>query len=385
MKNNRKFDVLIIGGGINGLTTAYHLSNHKNLKVGLIEQFSLGHSHGSSHGSSRIFRSTYLNPVYVHLARHAQMFEWPSLEKDAGCQLIHPSSRCLFGEGSSFDAYSKTMLKNCKDLELLDVSTARRLFPQFRFAKALNVLQDPSSGIIAAKETMEYLAKMISNKNVEIHEETKVLKIDASSDLIRLETTKGPLTTERLVITAGPWINQFLSPMTFPFRPIKQIVGFFKLKGIKKSYQIDQFPNWVFIGEGENNVFYGLPEFGTDGIKVAQEITSGHLEDPDQRNGAIDSNRVKALENFVSEQFVEPIDHLVSLETCFYTNTPTSDFVLDLLPRDPRIAIGAACSGHAFKFAPLTGRILAELILFGKTTVAEFEEARELFSLKNPL
>ena len=127
-----------------------------------------------------------------------------------------------------------------------------------------------------------------------------------------------------------------------------------------------------------------MPEFGAEGIKVAQDIVSGDIEDPDERNSQIDPKKIKALEDFVSEQFVDPIDHIVSLDTCFYTNTPTSDFVLDLFPRDHRIAIGSACSGHAFKFAPLVGKILAELVLYGKTIISEFEEKRELFSLKIP-
>lgn len=285
-EHSSKFDVLIVGAGINGLAAAYHLSKHKNLKVGLVEQFSLGHPYGSSHGLTRIFRSTYLNPVYAKLARYAQIHEWPSLEKEAECKLLYPSNRCLFGNGPSFDAYSNAILKICPDLKVLDVATARSLFPQFRFPNSSHVLQDNSSGVIAAKDTMEHLAKLIVNK-VDVREQTKVLKIDPASKLLRVETTKGPLMTERLVITAGPWMRQFISPTDFAFAPIKQVVGYFKLKGLQKSYKLGQFPTWVYIGEVKNNDFYGLPEFDDEGIKVAQEIMSGETNDPDKKNSEI--------------------------------------------------------------------------------------------------
>ena len=61
--------------------------------------------------------------------------------------------------------------------------------------------------------------------------------------------------------------------------------------------------------------------------------------------------------------------------------TPTEDFVLDTLPDDSRVVIGAGFSGHGFKFGPLTGRILAELALEGETTVAPFEGHRHRFRL----
>ena len=95
------------------------------------------------------------------------------------------------------------------------------------------------------------------------------------------------------------------------------------------------------------------------------------MDDPNQHISVGDPAEIKILEHFVKEQFVQPIQKLASSETCFYANTPTEDFILECLPSDPRIVIGSACSGHAFKFAPLTGRILSELALHGKTTIPE--------------
>jgi glycine/D-amino acid oxidase-like deaminating enzyme len=60
-KNNKillkMYDAIIIGSGIIGSWTAYHLSKSgKNVLV--LEQFPLGHTRGSSHGHSRNFRMT---------------------------------------------------------------------------------------------------------------------------------------------------------------------------------------------------------------------------------------------------------------------------------------------------------------------------------------
>ena len=48
----------------------------------------------------------------------------------------------------------------------------------------------------------------------------------------------------------------------------------------------------------------------------------------------------------------------VSVETCFYTVTSDESFILE---RHGRVVVGSPCSGHGFKFAPLTGRRIASL------------------------
>ena len=72
---------------------------------------------------------------------------------------------------------------------------------------------------------------------------------------------------------------------------------------------------------------------------------------------------------------------MLRAETCLYTNTPDEHFVLGALPDHPNVVVGSVCSGHGFKFGPLTGRLLAELALAGQTTVPEFERCRESFAV----
>jgi sarcosine oxidase len=98
-----------------------------------------------------------------------------------------------------------------------------------------------------------------------------------------------------------------------------------------------------------------------------------------------DEVRVEKLKDFINKTFVAPIEKIIAVEKCFYTNTQDENFIIDTLPDDTRIVVGSICSGHGFKFAPLTGLILAQLALHGKTTVAEFEKNRAMFSIKKYL
>jgi sarcosine oxidase len=77
-----------------------------------------------------------------------------------------------------------------------------------------------------------------------------------------------------------------------------------------------------------------------------------------------------------------PVGEGVGSERCLYTMTPTEDFLVDRWPGDPRVVFASACSGHGFKFAPLTGRILAELAVNGHIDRPGGHEVAALFALR---
>ncbi len=346
------------------MAAAYALS-HKNLHIGIIEQFTIGHPFGSSHGTSRTTRSTYANPAYIRLIQRAHL-EWAHMEKELSCKLLYRNHGCFFGSGKKFEDYIRAVQNSGLEIDLLEVSKAKKLFPQFRFHNASAVLHDRSAGLIAAKKTIDALKEILPKKSIQIFEKTKVLNIDSDQDPLILTTDQGEMAAKRVIITTGPWIKELVPQLNVHI--INQGISYFKLQGPQDLYQIGKFPNWSYIGDGENQVFYGLPEFGCEGIKVAQHVTVGEPQ------------KLENIERFVKDEFVSPIEKRVGSETCLYTITPTEDFMIDLI--DPRIAIGSVCSGHGFKFAPLTGQIMSELVLYGKTTVPEFEENRALFSIR---
>jgi glycine/D-amino acid oxidase-like deaminating enzyme len=67
--------------------------------------------------------------------------------------------------------------------------------------------------------------------------------------------------------------------------------------------------------------------------------------------------------------------------TCLYTLTPDEHFIVDRHPVFRNVVFGAGFSGHGFKFAPLIGTALADLVLNGTTSLPiDFLSVQRFFS-----
>lgn len=351
------------------------------MRIGLAERFRFGHEHGSSHGAGRITRSSYADELYARLMRVVQDEEWPRLERDAGVQLVHACDGAFFGpSGGPFDDHVAAAARAGTAVELLDVAEARRRFPLFRFPDAAGVLHDHTAGVVAAAETVRALARLALGRGVTALEETHVLEIDPSEDPIVVETNRGRLLAERLVITAGAWLPRLVPALASRLTVRRQSVGYFRIDAPAAAIGVGAFPVWIHTGVDAAHASYGLPEYGTVGIKAARHETAGGSQDPDDAAQA-DAATLAGVRAFLAEQLAVPVLEMVHHETCLYTSTEDEDFVIGPLPGDPRIVIGSACSGHGFKFGPLTGRLLAELAVRGRTSVPAFEEARARFAV----
>ena len=384
--NSNTFDVLVIGGGINGLSALYHLKRLGVKRVGLIERFSLGHEWGSSHGAARITRSVYSAPEYARLMKWVHQEEWPRLEKDVGRQLIYnyPHPGLFIGPPSErFARYIHAVKQEGADIDMIDPVDARKLYPQFTFKGVEKVLLDKTAGIISAKEVLESLASFAQKNGVIIYENTSVNEIDSTTEPLTLQTSRGPLKTERLIVAAGAWARGLFPFLNPKLTVARQTVGYFRPEGGHlDDYRPDRFPLWVYMEEEENQMFYGMPEFGCSGIKVARHLRAGVDDNPDDRPDLVESDKIQDMTHFMATFFTFSKWKLVNAEHCLYTNAPNEDFIIDFHPDNPHIVIGAGFSGHGFKFGPLTGKLLAELAWEGKVSIPDADIVKRLFALR---
>ena len=302
--------------------------------------------------------------------------EWPRLESYAGTQLVFPCLAAFFGRGALFDAYAETMRAFPNEVEILSGSEATPLFPSLCLDD-VDTIVDRTAGVLAARRTMDTLRKLCDDSGVDVRENTAVRDWFSEPEGIRIRFDGGEVLARHVMVAAGAWITELLPFLKSRVFVARQTIGYFRLDG---PMSVGRFPVWCYLGDRANDFYYGLPQFDQDGVKLARHYTADRSDDPNLALGP-DPDALEDLFRFAKRRFTAPVIDMAGSETCLYTCTPTEDFIIDRHPEDARLVFASACSGHGFKFGPLTGRILAELVLLGKTSIPEFETYRATFAL----
>jgi sarcosine oxidase len=131
------------------------------------------------------------------------------------------------------------------------------------------------------------------------------------------------------------------------------------------SVGADRLPIWVLRDEG--TAFYGIPHDPELGLKVSIHHW-GTFVDPDEVDRVVSPADVERVRAFIRARMPAAAGPLVNSAVCLYTNTPDETFVIDRHPAAAGVAFASACSGHGFKFAPVIGEILADLVTAGRTS-----------------
>ena len=108
--------------------------------------------------------------------------------------------------------------------------------------------------------------------------------------------------------------------------------------------------------------FYGFPRLDPAGVKVAQHYGAPELHGPDEIRYEPTADDERPVRDFLRAHLPAADGPRNRASVCVYTLTPDRHFVLDLHPDHPNVALAAGFSGHGFKFVPLIGRLLADLV-----------------------
>ncbi|MBV8172876.1 MAG: N-methyl-L-tryptophan oxidase [Candidatus Eremiobacteraeota bacterium] len=378
------FTFIVLGLGGIGSGAAYWLSRRYGADVLGLEQFELGHVRGESQDHSRIIRLSYHAPEYVQLAKRAYE-TWAELESDSGEHVVLQTGGLDLGPRVSaipLQTYANAMDACGVTYEHLDAGAIMRRWPQWRLSDDIHGLFQERGGIAIAARANAAHQRMAREHGATLLDRAPVLSVRREGDAYVVATEQQTFSCAGLAVAAGPWSNRALAnfDLELPLEVTKEQVTYFEPRDMR-SFAPERFPVWIWMDDPS---FYGFPVFGEPAVKVAQDA-GGKPVDPDTRDFEPDPDNASRVRAFLERYLPSALGRVHLTKSCLYTLTPDRDFVIDRIPGHERAAV-AIGAGHAFKFASVLGRILAELTADGATSsdIARFSLERPILHLANP-
>jgi sarcosine oxidase len=373
------YDAIVVGLGAMGSAAVYQLAK-RGAKVLGIDRFRPPHDLGSSHGETRITRQAIgEGEEYVPLAVRSYEI-WREIEAETGLNtgalltvtggLIIASGSgtgSLHGSGNFIGQTIACAQKFGIRHTLLNADDIRQNFPQFNLMGDETGYFENEAGFLRPENCVQAQLELAQKYGAEIHFDERVLSC-AENEVV---TEKGKYSGGTSIISAGPWVNEFVGEeFRKLFKIHRQVLYWFELKEHAENYLLGNFPIFIWqFRRRADDFIYGFP--GTSGLAGGLKLaTEQHVQtaDPDTADNWVSEEETeKMYREYVAPHLPGLGRRCVKAAACLYTVTPDNGFIIDRHPRNENTLIASPCSGHGFKHSAAVGEILAELAIDGKT------------------
>lgn len=362
------FDVIVVGLGGMGSASAHQLAR-RGLRVLGIEQFGPAHTFGSSHGGSRIVRKAYFeSPAYVPLLIRTYQL-WDELSAEFGEQLFTRCGALMMGDRQSPVVAGALASAERWDLpcELLDAAEVRRRFPQFQLPADQWAVYEADAGYARPEATVLANLDLALDAGAELWFDTVVESVELGPDGVHVTAADEELRAPKVVLATGAWADRLAQLDRFPLSTTRQTVHWFGA-GRQTDFAADRFPVYLWDAPGGiDKQLYGFPWLPSEtGVKAAVYRESSAPINPDKLDRTITEADLRPVRELLArllpELSAEPVDSSV----CMYPAAAGDDFVLGIHPGSSgRVVLAVGFSGHGFKFVPVVGEIVADLVTAG--------------------
>ncbi len=357
---SQTFDVLIIGGGIMGCSTAFQLAQ-RGVKAGLLEKKTIGDSPTGK--SSAIIRQHYSNALTARMAYHSlQVFQ--NFEDIVGGEsgFTNCGFMMLVAEADKVGLEANIAMQRQVGIETSLVPSAeiKKFMPGLRSEPALIAAYEPHSGYADPYLTVTSYAQAARRAGASIFQDTQVTGIRMSGGKVQgVDTNQGAFDAPLVINCTGAWGAQVakLAGVAVSIDSCRVQVSLFRRPlGEKAIHPV--------VADFEQAIYF-RPETG--------DLTLVGLIDPKEADAIVNPDRFS--ENVSDEFVLESGERLV---TCYpameqsqsiggyaslYAITPDWHPIIDELPAGSGLYVCSGFSGHGFKLGPAVGLMVADLVL----------------------
>ncbi|MEM1295212.1 MAG: N-methyl-L-tryptophan oxidase [Verrucomicrobiota bacterium] len=361
------YDVIVLGTGGVGSAALYHPAQRGAKALGL-DQYPGGHSNGSSHGATRVIRKAYFeHPNYVPLLNRAYQL-WRDLEAQTGQSLYAETGLIEVGppDGVIVPGVLKAANEHNLAVETIEPFDFQGRFPALRLPEGSVAVFEREAGFLRVEDCVLAHLQSATHLGADWRQEA-VLRWEATSSGVTVETSKQRYQAQSLAIAAGAWSGPLLKEIGLPLRILLKHLLWYE-SDASTSLEAG-FP--CFFYETPTGYFYGFPQLDSLGLKVAEH--SGGLEIPTpEKPEQLDPADTRSIESFLGEHIPGVSTTRTRQESCYYTMSQDEHFIVDHDPNHQQVSFIAGLSGHGFKFASVLGEALADLAT-GKSLSSDYD------------
>jgi sarcosine oxidase len=240
-----------------------------------------------------------------------------------------------------------------------------RRWPAFRLYPYFHGLWQADAGMVPAARGTRVMQRLAATYGAILLANTPVMAVRDRGGAVEVATAQGSFRAGRVLLCADAWTGDLLAQLgvELPLVVTQEQFSYFR-PADAAAFAVGRFPVWIWMDDPS---FYGFPVWPDTALKAAQDV-GGTQVTATTRGFDPDPAASERLAGFLRTRLPGAAGTHDHTATCLYTLTPDRDLVLGPLPGHDRVlvALGAA---HGFKFAPLLGRVLADLALRGGTDI----------------
>ena len=369
----RTAEVIVIGGGITGMSTAFQLAKRGVKDIVVLERRHLGS--GATGKSGALVRCHYANVPEAQLTHESLRFfrNWddevgsgsPSFTPTGFLQVVAPEheSRLRQNVADQQAIGVDTRVIDRDDLQEIDpfLYTDDLTFAAF----------EPGSGYADPNGTLHGFARAANNLAVRVFEESPAIAILTTHGKVSgVETPLGTIASETVLVAAGSWASRLLTPLGIDLglEPVRAQVVVFRwppqLEGRSHRVVIDAINHSWLRPEGIKSTLIGAER-------------SVFTADPDNLDQSVDVGAIPSSRKALAARY--PIFANAVMRGGWsgtYMRSPDGHPIIDQPPEVAGLWVMAGDSGTSFKTAPAIGICLAEWITDGRPRLVDLTPFR---------
>ncbi|SDP39701.1 4-methylaminobutanoate oxidase (formaldehyde-forming) [Phyllobacterium sp. YR620] len=362
--------IVVIGGGIIGCSTAYHLARDHKVDVVLLEMGQL--TSGSTWHAAGLVGQLRSSASITRVLKYSVDL-YKRLDAETGLATGWKMTGCLRlatneDRWTEFRRLATTARSFGMDMHLLSPQEVKSMFPLMEVGDLIGASWLPTDGQASPSDITQSLARGARMHGAKLIENVRVTGFEMDDGrIVKVKTDKGDIACEKVVNCAGQWARQVgeMAGINVPLQPVKhQYIITDRIEGLsaeaptirdpdRRTYFKEEVGGLVMGGYEPNPQAWTTADVPNDWQFRLFDDDFDHFEQ--HMVQAID--RIPAMANVGVKQMINGPESF----------TPDGNFILGIAPECANMFVGAGFNAFGIASGGGAGWVLAQWVVDGES------------------